>query len=133
MTEKKVDEIKISDQKTIDEIKAIRSYIKEKGIDTSDTEIVRACIRLAKRLSAENWGVYLEVKHTHELEKAKEEGDIYKGLLKHVTDAQITLDILDYVNKLEDEEKVDAQKISDELGYKKERVEEVISEILRRR
>ena len=59
--------------------------------------------------------------------------EIYKVLLKHVTDAEITLDVLDYINKLGDEEKVDAQKISDELGYEKENVEEVIGEIFRRR
>lgn len=128
----KVNEIKISDQRTIDEIKAIQTYIESKGEKATQTEVVQACIRLAKRLGTEDWGIYLEVKHTHELGKAKEEGDIYKGLLKHVTDAQMTLDILDYISELEDEEKVDAQKISNELGYKKEKVEEVIGEIFKR-
>lgn len=61
-----MDEIKISDKKTIEEIKTIQNYIKSsKGVDASDTEIVQACIRLAKRLSAEDWGVYLEVKGMH--------------------------------------------------------------------
>ena len=110
--------IKISDEETIDEINAIQSYIKSKGIDVTHTGVVRACIRLAKRLSAENWGVYLEVKRMHKLKNV---------------DAEITLDVLDYINKLGDEEKVDAQKISDELGYKKEKIEEVIGEIFRRR
>ena len=63
---KKVNEIRISDKKVIDEIKAIQSYIKKKGVDASDTEIVYACIRLAKRLSAENWGIYLEVTHAYD-------------------------------------------------------------------
>ena len=58
--------------------------------------------------------------------------DIYKGILKHVVDAEIILDILNYITELGDEQKVDPQKISDELGYKKEKVEEVIGEIFRR-
>ena len=127
MTEKKVDEIKISDEKTIDEINAIQSYIKSKGIDVTHTGVVQACIRLAKRLSAENWGVYLEVKRAQKLKEVD-----FKETLKHVTDAEITLDILDYINGIGDEEIVDAQRISDELGYRKEKVEEVIGEIFRR-
>lgn len=63
MTEKKVDVIKVSDQKTIDEIKAIQKYIKKKGGNATETEIIQACIRLAKRLGAEDWGIYLEIKH----------------------------------------------------------------------
>ena len=66
MTEKKVDEIKISDQKTIDEIKAIQKYIKSKGGKATETEVIQVCIRLAKRLSAEDWGIYLEIKHVHD-------------------------------------------------------------------
>jgi len=79
-----------------------------------------------------------EVEHfvklfAHELgEFLETKSNIYKGLLKHVVDAEITLDVLNYINGLGDEEKVDAQKISDKLGYKKEKVEEVISKILRR-
>ena len=69
MTEK--EEIKISDEQVIGEIKAIQKYIKKKGETATETEIVQACIRLAKRLSAENWGVYLEVKRMHEKEKIK--------------------------------------------------------------
>ena len=56
-----IEEIKISNQKTIEEIKAIQTYIESKGLDATYTEIIQACIRLAKRLSAENWGIYLEV------------------------------------------------------------------------
>lgn len=69
MTEK--EEIYISDPKTIAEIKAIQKYIKSKGEQVVKEEIVQACIRLAKRLSAENWGVYLEVKRMHEQERIK--------------------------------------------------------------
>ena len=50
----------------VDEIKAIQSYIKKKGVDASGTEIVYACICLAKRLSEENWGIYLEVMHVYD-------------------------------------------------------------------
>lgn len=69
MTEK--EEILISDPRTIAEIKEIQKYIKSKGEQVIKEEIVQACIRLAKRLSAENWGVYLEVKRMHEKEKIK--------------------------------------------------------------
>ena len=61
------------------------------------------------------------------LAKEKEQ---YEALLREITEREITLDILNYISKLGDEEKVDAQKISDELGYKKEKVEEVLSNIL---
>lgn len=61
------------------------------------------------------------------LAKEKEQ---YEALLREVTEREITLDILNYISKLGDEEKVDAQKISNELGYKKEKVEEVLSKIL---
>ena len=61
------------------------------------------------------------------LEQEKEQ---YEALLREVTEREITLDILNYISKLGDEEKVDAQKISNELGYKKEKVEKVLSELL---
>ena len=63
MTEK--EEILISEPRTVAEIKAIQKYIKSKGERTTKEEIVQACIRVAKRLSAENWGIYLEVKDMH--------------------------------------------------------------------
>ena len=62
--------------------------------------------------------------------KLAEEKEQYEALLREVTEREITLDILNYISKLGDEEKVDAQKISDALGYKKKKVEEVLSEIL---
>ena len=61
------------------------------------------------------------------LEQEKEQ---YEALLREVTEREITLDILNYISKLGDEETVDAQKISRDLGYKKEKVEEVLSEII---
>ena len=65
--------------------------------------------------------------------KLEQEKEQYAVLLREVTEREITLDILNYISKLGDEETVDAQKISRDLGYKKEKVEEVLSEILRRR
>jgi hypothetical protein len=62
--------------------------------------------------------------------RLEQEKELYEALLREVTGREITLDILNYIRKLGDEEKVDAQKISNELGYKKEKVEEVLSEIL---
>jgi len=62
--------------------------------------------------------------------RLEQEKELYEALLREVTEREITLDILNYIRKLGDEEKVDAQKISNELGYKKEKVEEVLSEIL---
>jgi hypothetical protein len=68
-----------------------------------------------------------EILVNRRLEQEKEQ---YEALLREVTEREITLDILNYISKLGDEEKVDAQKISNELGYKKEKVEEVLSNIL---
>ena len=56
-------EIVLSDKETISEIKAIRSYIRKKGLDASESDIVLACIRLAKRLGSDNWSIYLELKN----------------------------------------------------------------------
>ena len=69
MTEK--EEIYISDPKTIAEIKSMQKYIKSKREQVIKEEIVQACIHLARRLSADKWGVYLEVKRMHEKEKEK--------------------------------------------------------------
>lgn len=68
--DKKMEEVKkmkISDKETIEEIKSLQRYIRSKGEEATHTEIIRACIHLANRLSAEDWGVYLEVKSMHKL------------------------------------------------------------------
>jgi hypothetical protein len=65
--------------------------------------------------------------------RLKEEKDIYQALLKEVTERQTTLDVLNYIDKLESEEEIDAQKISSELGYKEETVQEVLKKILKER
>ena len=65
MAKIKVGEIKVSDEQVIMEIRAIQKYIKKKGGKATETEVIQACIRLAKRLSAEDWGIYLEIKHVH--------------------------------------------------------------------
>jgi len=56
-------EIVLSDKETISEIKTIQSYIRKKGLDASESDIVLACIRLAKRLGSDNWSIYLELKN----------------------------------------------------------------------
>jgi hypothetical protein len=65
--------------------------------------------------------------------KLEEEKQRYEALLKEVTERQMALDILNYINKLADKEKVDPEKISHELGYKKELVEKILREIVRRK
>ena len=55
-------EIVINDERTISEIKAIQSYVKKKGLNASEDNIVLACIRLAKRLGSDKWSIYLELK-----------------------------------------------------------------------
>jgi len=56
-------EIVINDERTISEIKAIQSYIRKKGLNASESDIVLACTRLAKRLGSDNWSIYLELKN----------------------------------------------------------------------
>ena len=56
-------EIVISNERIISEIKAIQSYIRKKGLNASENDVVLACIRLAKRLGSDNWSIYLELKN----------------------------------------------------------------------
>ena len=56
-------EIVLSDERTISEIKAIQSYVRRKGLNASEDNVVLACIRLAKRLGSDNWSIYLELKN----------------------------------------------------------------------
>ena len=56
-------EIVLSDEKAVSEIKAIQSYVRKKGLNASETDVVLACIRLAKRLGSDNWSIYLELKN----------------------------------------------------------------------
>jgi len=65
--------------------------------------------------------------------RLEEEKERYQALLKEITDRQMTLDVLNYIDKLESEEEIDAQKISSELGYKVETVQEVLKKILKER
>lgn len=65
--------------------------------------------------------------------KLREEKEYCEALLKEVTERQIVLDILNYINKLGDEEKIDAEKISSELGYKKAKVQQVLKEITKKK
>ena len=63
MVEEKMKEIVLSDERTISEIKAIQSYVRRKGLNASEDNVVLACIRLAKRLGSDNWSIYLELKN----------------------------------------------------------------------
>jgi len=55
-------EIVINNEGVLSELKAIQRYLKKKGLEASETDIVLACIRLAKRLGSDNWSIYLELK-----------------------------------------------------------------------
>jgi len=63
MVEEKMKEIVLSDERVISEIKTIQSYIRKKGLNVSENDVVLACIRLAKRLGSDNWSIYLELKN----------------------------------------------------------------------
>lgn len=102
-----------------EEFETLNSYIIEIGTDGT------------KEISRMEKGNEYEKKIDEVLIKKKlaEEKEHYEALLKEVTERQMALDILNYINKLGDEEKIDAQKISNELGYKKGKVQEVLKEI----
>ena len=55
-------ELVINDERVLSELKAIQRYLKKKGLEASESDIVLACIRLAKRLGSDNWSIYLELK-----------------------------------------------------------------------
>ncbi|MHC4190204.1 MAG: AAA family ATPase [Planctomycetota bacterium] len=54
-------------------------------------------------------------------------------LLSQVAQRQMTLDVLQYIDKLSDEEPIDTQEISDKFGYPKEKVEEILKEAARKK
>ena len=53
-------------------------------------------------------------------------------LLKNVVEREMTLDILRYISELGDEEKVNAEMIAEALGYPREKVEEILREIVKK-
>ena len=55
--------IKISDTKLIIELNKIQIYLNQKGAKSDYDTIIKSCVRTAKRLSADNWGIYLDIKH----------------------------------------------------------------------
>ncbi len=65
--------------------------------------------------------------------RLEEEKEAYRVLLEEVNEKQMALDILDHIDKLDDKKKVDPERISKQLGYKKDKVEEILREITRRR
>lgn len=66
-------------------------------------------------------------------EQEADDKNIYKFLLVHTLESQMTLDILNHIQKLQDDDIIDAGQISRELGYKKESVQKIIDEIKNRR
>jgi len=55
-------EIVINNESVLSELKSIQRYLKKKGLNATESDIVLACIRLAKRLGSDNWSIYLELK-----------------------------------------------------------------------
>jgi len=55
-------ELVINDERVLSELKTIQRYLKKKGLEATEADIVLACIRLAKRLGSDNWSIYLELK-----------------------------------------------------------------------
>ena len=55
-------ELVINDERVLSELKSIQRYLKKKGLNATESDIVLACIRLAKRLGSDNWSIYLELK-----------------------------------------------------------------------
>jgi len=55
-------ELVINDERVLSELKAIQRYLKKNGLNATESNIVLACIRLAKRLGSDNWSIYLELK-----------------------------------------------------------------------
>jgi len=55
----------------------------------------------------------------------------WQGLLKETTEAQVNLDILNYVSQLGEGQEIDLEAISKELGYDKEMVEKVLASLTR--
>jgi hypothetical protein len=65
--------------------------------------------------------------------KLEEEKRQYEALLRQVSERQMVLDVLNYIKKLGDDQEIDAEKISKDLGYKKEKVQEILKEISRKK
>lgn len=60
---KKIEEVVINSKRVALEIKTIQRYLKKKGLNVSESDIVLACVNLAKRLGSDNWSIYLELKN----------------------------------------------------------------------
>jgi len=65
--------------------------------------------------------------------KMEEEKDQYEALLRGVTERQMTLDVLNYINNFTDEKMIDAQEISNALGYPQGKIQEVLKRITRKK
>lgn len=65
--------------------------------------------------------------------KLVEEKTQLELLLREVTQRQMTLDVLNYINGLTDEQQIDVQEIADKLGYQKEKVQEILKQSARKK
>jgi len=106
-----------------EEFESLNSYVIEMGRDGT-----REIGRMEQEVEYERKIDEVLIKRRLEEEKER-----YQALLKEITERQMTLDVLNYIDKLDSEEEIDAQEISSELGYKEEAVQEVLKNILKER
>lgn len=106
-----------------EEFETPNSYVIEMGIDGT-----KEISKMGKRNEYEKKIDEVLIKR-----KLAEEKEHYEALLKEVTERQMALDILNYINELGDEEKIDVEKISSELGYKKAKVQQVLKGITKKK
>jgi len=102
-----------------EEFETPNSYITEMGKD--GTKLIS---RMGKEEEYEKMIDEVLIKR-----KLVEEKERYEALLKEISEKQMALDVLNYIDKLGDKEKIDAQRISKELDYDKEKVAQVLREI----
>ncbi len=62
-----------------------------------------------------------------------QEKERYKTLLIEMSERQMTLDVLSYVNNLGEEATIDAKRISDKLGYPQKKVQAILREASRKK
>jgi len=56
-----------------------------------------------------------------------------EAILRNVSEKQMTLDILNYINNLGDEEEINPQEIAEKLGYKTEKVQKILTQVARKK
>ena len=106
-----------------EEFESPRSYIIEMGSDGT-----KEISRVDKEKEYEEKIDAILIKR-----KLEEEKKHYQALLQETAERQMTLDVLNYIHKLPDKEALDAEKISADLGYKKEKVQQILKQVTRRK